>query len=284
MQRVSDKQTRDRGDDYYRSLIGEHFPFIEKRCWQVVQARVNPSSGQSLKIENEVLELCNRVLDKLKQNNYHILRQFQGKAKLTTYLTAIIANQSVDLIRKYRGRDRQKERAKKLGAIGEKIYQLAVVDQLSVEEIHVKISESGAIKLPPDEINGMIALIRGRHASGNPVPAPGGAVKAGNAINGEGRPVVVDDKKNPEELLVDQNGHAKVKNMVEDLLEGLSGEERLILRMRFPAREGESPCSIVEIAETLGISAKATYKKLSRLLNRCKKQLEDRGVRLHDFV
>jgi RNA polymerase sigma factor (sigma-70 family) len=284
MKRVADTSGQVSGDDDYQRLIGSHFSFIEKRCWQVVQSRRNPSSGHPLKIENEVLELCNRVLDKLKQNDYQILRQFQGKAKLTTYLTAIIANQSVDLIRKYRGRDRQKERAKKLGKLGEQIYQLALVDNLSPEEIHMQVSESGPNKLTVADIDEMIALIRGKRYPGNPEPAPGGAVKEGAAINGNGQPVVVDDKKNPEELMVEHNGHTKVKGVVEGLLHGLSGEERMILRLRFPAREGDSPCSIVEIAETLGISAKATYKKISRLLHRCKKKLEKEGVRFHDFI
>ena len=58
----------------------------------------------------------------------------------------------------------------------------------------------------------------------------------------------------------------------------------MILRMRFPGDEGETPCSIIEVADILGISAKATYKKLSRLLKRCKSHLQKEGVSLHDFV
>ncbi len=284
MQIVSENSVEAKPDDYYNRLIGEHFPFIEKRCWQVVHSRLNPSSGQTLKIENEVLELCNRVLDKLKQKNFHILRQFQGNAKLTTYLTAIIANQSVDLIRKYKGRDRQKERAKKLGDLGQLIYRLALEDQLSIEKIYNKVGESVPSNYSLAEIETMVETIKGKRYSGNPQPAPTGAVKEGVGSNGEGRPIVVDDKNNPEDSLLASNGHTKVKKIVEALLDGLSGEERMILRLRFPEDEGETPHSIVQVADILGLSTKATYKKLSRLLKRCKDHLEKEGVRLHDFV
>jgi len=58
----------------------------------------------------------------------------------------------------------------------------------------------------------------------------------------------------------------------------------MILRLRFPEDEGKTPHSIVQVADILGLSTKATYKKLSRLLKRCKDHLEKKGVRLHDFV
>ncbi len=110
----------------YEKMINEQLDFIEKQSYKIVKLKfADKKTGENAKIEieNRALELSNNVLDKLKKEDFKILRNFNKKAKITTYLTTIISRQFVDIIRKKMGRSREKDRAKEFGDLGLRIYK-----------------------------------------------------------------------------------------------------------------------------------------------------------------
>ena len=72
--------------------------------------------------------------------------------------------------------------------------------------------------------------------------------------------------------------------MIELAIGKLNGEERLILRMRFPVHGEEEPKDVNTIARHLSISKKAAYKKISRILKKCRQILIQRGFDINDLL
>lgn len=272
----------------YQALIHEHLPYIEKQCFRAIklqQERGAPSKFPGIKLENEALELSNLILDKLRENNYKILKNFKGKSKLSTYLTVIIANQIVDTIRKKRGRSREKERAKPFGILGTQIIQRILTEGNTVDQLFRELKSQDNFTHSKEEFEAIVDRIRGSrpkviHVSpseNNPF------LQKGHQNPESGEMIVVDSKNNPEEKIIQSQKQEKLKEVLDFIVSQLTGEERLILRLRFPIHGDESPKDITSIALLLDISKKAAYKKISRTLKKCRQILIERGLEINDL-
>jgi len=271
---------KEEDNSHYQGIINEHLKFIEIQCRKAVRQKYGPLSGvgNDIGIENEALELNNTVLDKLREKNFRVLRKFKGNARVTTYITAIISNQAVDLIRKKKGRGREKERAKKIGDSGVKIYEKVFVEGVDTatayEELKNKFGFKGTLK----DMEAVVEKIKGKGK-----PADGQPVNAGIRSMETGEVIVADSRKNPEELVIEAQREEKLKEIINRVVSQLSGEERLILRMRFPVSEDEEPKDIGLISRLLGISKKAVYNRISRVLKKSRDMMVNSGVNVEDI-
>ncbi|MDQ1351344.1 MAG: hypothetical protein QG657_1646 [Acidobacteriota bacterium] len=277
-------------EEYYQNIINEHFEFIEKQCFKAVRLKLGDhlSPTISLNIENEALELSNQVLDILRQNNYRVLREFKGNAQLTTYLTAIISRRAVDMIRKKLGRGREKERATELGNIGLILFQRVIKDGYPLRDVYNELRTNSNFPDTMEELETMLRKIKGKNSGGHkPGPANGNngnsVVKNGTSIN-EDEYVIPDTKSDPQALLMERQRQQEIHQVIRDIIAPLSGEERLLLRMRFPVHEGEKPGSVEKIANALGITPKAVYKRITRLMKKCRQQLDSRGICINELL
>jgi len=233
----------------YDRLIHQHIPFIEGQCRRAVVklAGFGHPAVLHIGLENESLELFNQVLDRLRQDDHKVLRQFKGSARLSTYLTAIISHQAVDSIRKKLGRKRETEKER----------------------------DSDGDKLPN--------VKPGRMRPGDAgLPEGQTLIRQGFQVQQSGEIIIPDTRENPEELTIETQRHEKIAELVAGILSGLSGQEQLILRMRFPSGQ-EAPKEIEQIARLLNISRKAVYHRLERLLKKCRQTLLQKGISSHDF-
>ncbi len=270
----------------FQKIINDHFQLIERQCFNAVkhQLKYHGALNNPLNIENEALELSNQVLDTLQHDDYRVLRQFKGDAKLSTYITTIIARQAVDLVRKKLGRSREKERAQKFGKIGMIIYEKIILQGCSPGEIYPGLKSIEGISTSMEELENIAEKIKGKKSGltfsneDNPV------VKNGAMVNEEGEYIIPDKKNNPEEMLIEEQRKQKLGEVVKDIITQLNGEERIILRMRFPANDEEKPGKVEQIAIVLGISEKAVYKRIARILNKCKNLLAQKGVTVNDLL
>ena len=261
----------------FGKIINEYFPFIEKQCFRAVNLQIMGLSGinRPIHIENEALELSNHVLDKLKKNGYQVLRNYRGHAKLTTYLTVIISNQAVDLIRKKRGRDRKKERAKNYGNLGKHIYDMVFLQQIPVCEVYKELKSSKNISESLEEVEAIVEKIRGKLRHNH--------IYRAEVLGNEDDFVLPDYKNNPEEILAEKQRKDKISDILKTIVSELKGEDSLILRMRF-LPDGEKEAKNVEqISNILGISKKAVYKKIKNVLENCRDIMKQEGINSHDL-
>jgi RNA polymerase sigma factor (sigma-70 family) len=275
---------------YYKNIINENFEFIEKQCFKAVRLKLGDhlSPAISLNIENEALELSSQVLDTLQQDNYRVLREFKGNAQLTTYLTAIISRRAVDMIRKKLGRGREKERAKDLGNIGLLLYQRVIKDGYPLRDVYDELRADGNFPGALEELEAMLRKIKGKNPGSHQLGAANGnngtsAVKNGTSINEE-EYVIPDTKSDPQVLLMEKQRQQEIHRVIRDMIAPLSGEERLLLRMRFRVHEDEKSGSVEQIANALGVTPKAVYKRITRLMKKCRQQLDRRGVRINELL
>lgn len=278
-------------------LIVENLTYIERQCRRAVAGK-GPADGEfaapsllprsdGLSQENEADELLNEVLDRLKADDFKALREFRGKAKLTTYITTIISNLVVDLVRQKKGRSRARERAQEMGEVGCRLYDLVFGRGCSVTEAQGHLEIVYGILEPLESLQLMLGRMRGREKAFAWGGEPGSSWLApGKEITDDDTTeiVVADPAHNAEELLISGQKEATVRRALAEVVADLSGEERLMIRMRFPGDEEEEPKSPREIASILGLSEKAVDARIRRALARMREVLIGRGLSLDDFI
>jgi RNA polymerase sigma factor (sigma-70 family) len=237
-------------------------------------------------IDNEADETLNEVLEHLKADDFRVLRKFQGKAKLTTYLTTIISNLAINRVRKRNGRSRAKERAMNMGDVAERLYEAVYGRGYSLGEAHGFLNFTWGIAASYAELGVMLDRMRGRddvhHQSGTGECWP---PMGKEVVTGEGIEIVIPDpSRSADEVLADDQRERFSRRVLDGVLEELSGEERVILTLRFPIDDCESPKANREIAEMLDLTEKAVDNRVRRILNRCRQMILSQGLSLGDLI
>lgn len=280
-------------------LITDNLSYIENQCRRAVLRSFTPGEGygddgspgaagyDGIQIDNQADELLNELLDRLKADDFRALREFKGRAKLTTYITTIISNLIVDLVRQKKGRSRARERAREMGEVGEMLYDLVFAKGCSLHQAHSHLEITHGIRAPLEALQGMLQRMRGRERSLLPVAADGEStwlVPGRKLMVNEGVEIVVaDPRKGAEAKLIAEQKQRRARQAVAGLLGELSGEDRLMLGMRFPD-EDEEPKSSREIGLVLGLSEKCVDARIRRMLSRFRQILLKQGLSLDDFI
>lgn len=266
----------------YARLIVDHLPYIEKQCRRA--AETSGSYRPAYDVDNEADHLLTEVIDHLKADGFKVLRDFRGDSKITTYLTSIISNLFVDIIRTSKGRSRAGERARELGPVAEQLHKLVYDLGYTLADSHGHLVASHGISESEEELRDILHQIRGRdgitHVATASWPPQGREV----LVDNETEVIVPDPAKGADEQLIDNQREQKREQIIGTLMEGLSGEERFILRLRYPASENESIKSIREIAALTGQTEKSVDNRLRRILLRCRETLLRRGLSLDDLI
>lgn len=275
----------------YRQLFFQNYEFIKRQCHKICGKNKGiPSYRRGtedfLDFENKTVHVdsinqidpeafLNDVLAHLTADDYKKLREFKNRSAPTTYLTTVISRLFIDIQRKHQGRSRIKERAKAMGPIGEKLYELIFEKGFPVEEAYEYLKENDHITETLEEIEAMADKIRGRPRT-HKGPAEG-------FEHADIRSTFV-TADNPEKELVKEERKELAKEVLNEIALESSSEERLIIEKRFPLSEDEDPKDLAEIAKILGITAKAVDGRLRRTLARLKEKMLSCGLSLDDFL
>ena len=183
----------------------------------------------------------------------------------------------VDLVRQHTGRNRAKERAESYGELGRHVYDLMVKRGHSAEEAVEILETSFKIQATSSELMELHRSLLGRdvrHQSCADTETAWGA-------NGE---LVVVQRQNPEMELVGQTQNVRRHNLLAVLVEDLKGEDRLLVKLRFPLDEETPPLDIEQIATMTGQSSQQADRKLRRILQSCREVLLKKGLSLEDLL
>jgi len=292
--KIPTKAHTQQGSEYYRQLIfdNDNYQYIKKQCHKAFEIYKRKSSsvthvpegnsafeeqpihvGFSGEIDEETL--FNEVLDRLTGNDYKVLREFKEQSKLTTYFTIIISHLVVDIQRKHKGRSRTKERAKAVGPIGEKLYELIFEKGFPIKEAYEYLRENHCVTETLEEIEAMVDKIKGRPR------AHKGPTEGSEQPDIKSTLVSAD---NPEKELIKKERNKLAGDVLNEFLLEFSVEERFIIVRGFPLSEDEEPKDLSEIAQVLGISTKAVDGRLRRMLTKLKEKMLLRGLSIDDFI
>jgi RNA polymerase sigma factor for flagellar operon FliA len=222
------------------------------------RSRLNP---------DESIEFVQEVRVRLLENDYAIIRKFEGRSSFSTYLTIVIRR----LYHQWRveqwGKWRPSAEAKRIGDKAVTLERLMARDGFTFEEaVKVLTTPSGSC-YTVSELESLYVRL--------PLRNP--------------RPVLVSDDELPEAIAVDGDADDRVEcedrersarmaaRTLDDVIGTFDPEDRLILQMRFwDARK------VPDIARTLHIEQKKLYKRLEKLFGVLRRGLERAGVTKSD--
>ncbi len=270
----------------YEKMINEQLGFIEKQSYKIVKLKfADKKTGESAKIEieNRALELSNNVLDKLKKDDFKILKNFNRKAKFTTYLTTIISRQFVDIIREKMGRSREKDRAKEFGDLGLRIYNNIFIDKNSIQEFYSMLKFENSI-ITIGKIEEIVDRIKGKkkYDKKDIENFPDTPVKKG-IIDENDEVLVIEKNKTPEYHIMASEHKQIIDKNLNRVLSKLTAEEKLILKLRFYNDRDNKKDIVNAIANLLNINKRAVSKRIDKILNKCKILLNENGIELNDL-
>jgi RNA polymerase sigma factor for flagellar operon FliA len=198
---------------------------------------------------------------KLVENDYQILRQFQQRASLRTYLTVVATRHVLDRRNAIWGRWRPSIHAKRMGRVAILLERMLMRDRLTFEEAVQSLRYNHNIVATDDELH--------RISAGFPQRSTRQFVDA----------AVLDDVPAPEMPGVDLDASrtstlaGKIAAAMRSALAELDSIDRLILKMHF-----QESIRISSIAKVLKIEQKLLYRRRDRVLAGLAHQLAREGI------
>lgn len=212
----------------------------------------------------EAEEFDSEVKLRLVDDDYAVLRKFEGTSSLSTYLTVVLQRLAIDFRRKRWGKWRPSAAAKRRGATALRLEELVWKDGFSQQEAFTLLRQRYGVTAGDEELEELVAQLPQRTS------------RRGEEIENEELPEPIADEANPEELLFateERQQQSRALSLLEECLGELDGTDRLILRLRF-----DGDFTIADIARTLGLEQRRLYRTLPRLLEQLRVALEARGL------
>ena len=213
---------------------------------------------------DEAAEFAQEVRVRLLENDYAVIRKFEGRSEFSTYLTTVI----VRLFHQYRvekwGKWRPSAEAKRLGDKAITLERLITRDGLTLHEAVETLTTPTGSQYTEAELEAIYARLPPR----NP------------------RPVVVSGEVSPDAAAVDADAYDHVEmadrerfarktcKAIDALIQSMDAQDRMILNMRFAQAR-----KVPDIARRLHMDQKKLYKRLDMLVGRMRKSLESQGLK-----
>lgn len=199
---------------------------------------------------------------KLIEDDYGILRKFQGRSSLRTYLTVVIQRLFLDYRISAWGKWRPSAEARRGGEIAVLLERLMGRDGYGFEEACELLETNHQVTVPRAELEAIAgrlpSRIRRRFESDDALAQ------------------MPSDQPPMDEVIAERERMVtatRVDAGLKTALAGLDAQDRLILALRF-----EDGRTVVEIARMLRLEQKGLYRRLERLLKALRDALELRGV------
>jgi len=234
-------------------LFSEHFHRIERIIRTVAaRNRLSPDEGH---------ELYSLVMMKLIEDEYAILRDFQGKSRLGTYLMVIIQRVLLDVRTKEWGRWRPCARARRLGATAVRLDRrinrdgqepMAAIQQLVALGVDETVTELEKLtdRIPRRIRRRLVAGDAQLESLADPAAADHRAVSA------ERRGIT-----------------ARLQTALVAALQDLPEQERNLLRLRFA-----DGWTVRRIAAKKNLAERPLYRHFERILRQLRHRLERIGL------
>lgn len=212
---------------------------------------------------DETEEFTQEVRVRLLENDYGIIRKFEGRSLFTTFLTTVISN----LFHQYRvemwGKWRPSAEAKRLGDKAITLERLITRDGFTLDEAVKVLTIPTGSQYTIAELEAIYLRLPPR----NP------------------RPVVVSGDIAPDAASIDADAYDNVEQAesegsarraattIDGVLQSMEPQDRLLLEMRF-----WHSLKVPDIAQRLHVDQKKLYKRLDRLFGTMRSALEKAGL------
>lgn len=243
-----------------RQLLFDALPIV---------ARVVRDLGRRYHLSrDEREEFASDVNVRLMEGDCAVLRQFQGRSRLSTYLRTVITRQFLDARVKAWGRWHPSVAALRLGPTAVTLERLLVRQRLPLDQAIATLRAQGETAGEQDLQQIAERLPRRQPRS--------------RRVEATVLEHVPASEPSPEQALADERAareRAAASAALRRATAALTAREQLLLRLRY-----EQGATVAEIARMLGEEQKPLYRHLDRMLVRLRGALEASGVRACSII
>ena len=210
----------------------------------------------------EADDFASHVKLKLIEDDYSILRKFQGRSSIRTYLTVVIQRLFLDYRISAWGKWRPSAEAARGGAIAVLLEQLIGRDGYSFEEACELLETNHQVTASRSEL----AAIAGR------LP-----IRIRRRFESDAALAQMPSDQPPvDDVIAEQERSTtavRIGVALKSAMSALEPQDRLILALRF-----EDGRSVVEVARMLRLDQKALYRRLDRVMKALRSTLHEEGL------
>lgn len=198
------------------------------------------------------------------KDDYAVLRAFQGRSSIRTYLIAVLSHLFLDWRNARWGKWRPSAEAKRLGPLAVRLETMIVRDRLSFDEAHETLRTNHGVAFSRAELEALAVRFpqrtRRSFAVDDELESHAADVRAADPSSGVMREAA-------------EASAARARAALAESMMELETQDRLILEMRFT--DGRR---VQDIARVLSLDPKPLYRRLERVLADLRRGLERRGV------
>jgi RNA polymerase sigma factor (sigma-70 family) len=213
----------------------------------------------------EAEDFAGHVNCKFIEDNYKVFKEFQGRSSLKTYLMVAIGRLLIDYQNHIWGKWRPSAEAERLGRVAMRMEQLLVRDELSFDDA-CKILRGEGVTLTVLELADLRAKLPPRSLR--------------RFVSEERLQAETSREPRPDERLEGKDRAKAGRRVFARLLQALktlTAEEQVLVRMR-------TELKVSDIARLRGLEQKPLYKRLDKIYEKLRKELERHGVRRQDVA
>ena len=207
---------------------------------------------------DEAQDFASIAVLRLLEHDCAILRRFEGRSSLRTFLIVAIDRMFLDYRIARWGKWRASAAARNLGPVARSLETLMRRDGLSFDEASETLRVNHGVSTPPRELEAMLGRLPARAAR--------------RFVGEDALEHVAFDGPGPELGLLGPHA-ARTLKALRRALARLTAAERALIRMRFVEER-----TVSDIARARGAGLKTLYRTFERLLARLKADLECEGI------
>lgn len=242
----------------YQRLLLDHLSLVD----QIVR-----TTGRRRHLAGSELEdFSSFVRLRLIENDYAILRKFQNRSSLWTYLSAVIERMALDYCADKWGRWRPSAMAERLGPAAVVLERLVSRDGHTLEEALEIMRTNHSFGLAPAELLKIWTQL---------------PLRARTTDVGEEAAAAMPSPRTSEENVDAAELHKKIGRIdraLQAAIEQLSVQERLLLGLRF-----DQDLSMVQIAKLTGSSVPTLHRRLEKAVTLLRASLLRAGLDRHEI-
>ena len=243
--------------DYQRLLL-EHLHLID----QLVR-----TTGRRRHLSEEQDEFAGFVRVRLLEGDYAVLRKFQHRSSLRTYLAAVIERLSLDFCIARWGRWRPSAVADRLGPVAVLLERLVTRDGHPLEEAIQIIQTSHASAMSPAALHDIWEQLPPRITTSEVGEEAAAGVPSTHSSESD-----VEDAERGKDI-------ERLERTLGAAFAAVPDQDRVLVALRF-----DQELSIAEIAKLTGISVPTLHRRLDRTIKDLRRALTDAGFLPRDVA
>lgn len=244
----------------YERLVVDNLPLVDS---------VVRTIGRRHRLSaDEQEELAASVRLKLVENDYEVVRKFEGRSQLRTYLITVVQRHFLDDRNARWGKWRPSAQARRLGPIAVLLDQLLTRDRLSFEEAARTIAARHGDAASREQLHAIMVQLPARSSR-----------QFVDDVELEQLAAPAPTENDVIESLEQLRSGDRVERALASALARLSDDDRLILKLRFCEN-----LRLARIAELMGLPAKPFYRRVEDLMRVLRQELQAQGVGQADIA